>query len=102
MGETPRVTVGAGPGSIRTGADQVVPFHSRASPPPVTAMQNVSDTQETPVKGEVLPDGSGTVHCPPSHWESPPEAETQNVDETHDMAETEPQSPLVRVHDEPL
>ena len=102
VGATPMVVVGAGPGSIRAGADQAVPFQSRASPPPLTAMQNDVVTHEIPVKGALLPSGSGIVQLSPFHCERPPDADMQNTEDTHVMADTDPQSPLVRVQDEPL
>jgi hypothetical protein len=47
--------VGAGPGSMRTGADQMAPFHWSALPACSTAGQNDAVGQETPVNDEVAP-----------------------------------------------
>lgn len=47
--------VGAGPGSIRTGADQVTPFHCRAPPEASTAVQNEVVGQETPTNDDESP-----------------------------------------------
>ncbi len=54
--------------------------------------------QDTPVNELVLPYGLGWVQELPFHMESPPDTETQNVLETHEIADVEPQSPLVRLH----
>jgi len=95
------VVAEACPGSMRRLADQAWPFHCRASPAWSTAVQNEVVGQETPVKLPVLEYGFGVVQLAPSHWEIPPDTETQNVEETHEIDETDPQSPLVPCHDPP-
>lgn len=65
-------------------------------------MQNDGVAHETPVNGALLPSGSGIDQLSPSHWESPPDADMQNIEETQEMADTDPQSPLVRFHKVPL
>lgn len=54
------------------------------------------------MNGALLPLGSGIDQLSPFHWESPPDADMQSVVETQEIADTDPQSPLVRVHDVPL
>ncbi len=49
------VVVGAGPGSIRAGADQVCPFHCSAPPEASTAVQNEVVGQETPTNDDESP-----------------------------------------------
>ncbi len=66
------------------------------------AAQNDAVAHETSVNGALLPLGSGIVQLEPSHCESPPDTDMQSTEETHEMAETDPQSPLVRVHVVPL
>jgi hypothetical protein len=64
-------------------------------------VQNEAEGHDTPVKSEVLVYGFGIDHCWPFHCEMPPDTDMQNEDETHEMDDTDPQSPLVPRHDCP-
>ena len=101
MRVTPTAVADTGPGSIRTGVDHVDPFHSRASPEASTAAQNDVVGQETPANDDEVPKGLGCVHCSPFHWEMPPETDMQNEAVTQEIADTDPQSPLVPCHEPP-
>ena len=65
-------------------------------------MQNEAVGHETPANEDGSPKESGMVHWPPFHCEIPPEVDMQNEDETQEMDDTDPQSPLVPDHDPPL
>ena len=95
------VVAESGTGSMCAAADHACPFHWRASPAWSTAVQNVATGHDTPVKLAVPEWGSGTDHACPFHCEMPPETDMQNEEETQEIAETDPQSPLVPVHDPP-
>lgn len=104
--ETP---VGVGPsvvapegGSIEVRADQARPFHWSAPPDWSTAVQNEVVGQDTPAKEEGSPKDAGCDQLSPFHCEMPPEVDMQSDEEAHEMADTDPQSPLVPVHDPPL
>ena len=90
------------PGSMWIGPDQERPFQRKDPPDSSTAVQNEAVGHETPAKEEESEKESGMVHCEPSHCEMPPEADMQNEDETQEMADTDPQSPLVATHEPPL
>ena len=53
-------------------------------------------------EGGGIPEGVGLVHGAPFHCEMPPEVDMQNDEETQEMADTDPQSPLVPAHEPPL
>jgi hypothetical protein len=99
---TPIVVAVACPGSIWIGPDHDRPFHTKDPPDSSTAVQNEAVGHETPAKEDGSEKESGMVHREPFHCEMPPEADTQNDDETHEMADTDPQSPLVPDHVPPL
>jgi len=61
-------------------------------------MQNDALGHDTPVREEAVPNWAGWVQDDPFHWEMPPEVDMQNDDETHEMDDTDPQSPLVPCH----
>ena len=67
-----------------------------------TAVQNAALGHETPVSEEVAPKLFGELHAAPLHSEMPPEADTQKLEETHEIADTDPQSPAVRCQVCPL
>jgi len=84
-----------------TGAVHVWPFHWTAWPPWSTAVQKLVVGHDTPAREDVVPNELGWVQDWPSHCERPPEEDMQNAEETQEMEETDPQSPLVPCHDWP-
>jgi len=102
VGVAPSVVADGCPGSMRDGPDQATPFHCSAPPEPSTAVQNVVAGQETPANEEASPKESGMLHRSPFHWEIPPDVDMQNEAVAHEMADTDPQSPLVPAQALPL
>ncbi len=102
VGVGPIVVADACPGSMRDGPDQVRPFHRSDPPESSTAVQNVVVGQETSANEDESPNELGMVHCSPFHSEIPPDVDMQNEGVTHEMADTDPQSPLVPVQAFPL
>lgn len=102
VGVGPSVVNEVCPGSMRDWPDQVRPFHRSAPPESSTAVQNEVVGQETPANEEEFPKESGMLHCSPFHCEIPPDDDMQNDGVTHEMADTDPQSPLVAFQAFPL
>lgn len=61
-------------------------------------MQNDALGHDTPLRDDVVPYWLGMVHDWPFHCEIPPEADMQNDEDTHEIDDTDPQSPLVPCH----
>jgi hypothetical protein len=101
--------VGVGPpveadaaGSIGDRADHASPFHWSAPPDWSTAVQNETVGQETPANEAASSKDAGWDQVSPFHCEMPPEVDMHKEEEAQEIADTDPQSPLVPVHPPPL